>query len=130
MQNFNEIRLNIEIEVRIEKRKTTFQRENFTILQEKLSSIRAERTREKMQNYKVNSIEDSNQRTKSPRIQEKIYQIYTKFHPPLQEKIRSIRIEITGELKEIRLKIEIRERKKTTTFERQNFRRKSSVNSN
>ena len=81
MQNFNEIRLNIEIEVRIEKRKTTFQRENFTILQEKLSSIRAERTREKMQNYKVNLIEDSNRRKKSGHLQEKIYKIYTKFHP-------------------------------------------------
>ena len=45
MQNSNEIRLNIEIEVTMEK-KTTFQRENFTILQEKLPSIRSEMTGE------------------------------------------------------------------------------------
>ena len=109
---FNQIRLKVQFEVKMREEKKTSERENFTILHEKLSSIRSETTGEKMHHFKVNSIEDSNRRTKLEHFQEKIYQTYTKFHPFWQEKIRSIRIEITGELKEIWLKIEIGERKK------------------
>ena len=43
---FNEIRLKIQIEMKMREEKKTFERENFTILQEKIYSIRFEMTEE------------------------------------------------------------------------------------
>ena len=40
---FNEIRLKVQIEVKMRKGKKTLERENFTILQAKIHSIRSER---------------------------------------------------------------------------------------
>ena len=45
---FNEIRLKIEIEPKI-REKTTFETENFTIYQEKIRSIRSKMTRKNAQ---------------------------------------------------------------------------------
>ena len=41
---FNEIRLKVQIEVKMREEKKTFERENFTILQEKIHSITCETT--------------------------------------------------------------------------------------